>query len=118
VIPGNHASWGRVFAAFLLACLWTRAHAAGPYAVDDAKIGKPGECQVESWVSFANNGNFIGLTQPVCVVQIGVPIEFTKTFQTARADGDWSTIVGLQGKTILVPMGQSNVAVAYTVGTT
>lgn len=91
------------------------AHAAGgAYAVDDAAIGKQGECQVESWLSFASNGSFVGVTQPVCVLQFGVPVEITTAFQAARADGDWAAFAGLQAKAILVPVEPNHVGVGLT----
>ncbi|MGZ3321099.1 MAG: hypothetical protein ACXU9C_08945, partial [Xanthobacteraceae bacterium] len=49
------------FAAFVFPILpASTAFAAklgGPYYVDDAEIGKPGSCEVESWSSFAANGD-------------------------------------------------------------
>ncbi|HWE21906.1 MAG TPA: hypothetical protein VG758_32810, partial [Hyphomicrobiaceae bacterium] len=55
------------FGACLVGWLSTNGHAAGPYAVDDATIGDVGQCHVESWVSAADNGDIIVLTQPACV---------------------------------------------------
>ena len=72
----------------LSASLAAGAHAAGgAYAVDDAAIGAVGECQVESWVAVAGNGDFVGVTQPACVAKLGVPVELTATAQAARFDG-------------------------------
>ena len=90
------------------------AHAAGPYAVDDASIGNVGECQVESWVSVAGNGDFIGTTQPACVVRFGAPVELTAAFYAVRSDGAWAGLTGLQIKFILLSLGQ--LAVALVVG--
>jgi hypothetical protein len=102
----------------LSACLATGAHAAGgAYAVDDAAIGSAGECQVESWIAVASNGDFVGVTQPACVVKLGVPVEFTATLQAVRLDGEWATLTGLQGKFILLPMGSSNLAIALVLNT-
>lgn len=102
-----------VVGACLYTCLSASAHAAGgPYAVDDAAIGGVGECQIESWVSFANNGHFVGVTQPACVVNLGTPVELTAAFQVARFDGEWATLTGLQGKFILLPLGSFAVALA------
>ncbi|MBX9589694.1 MAG: hypothetical protein K2X43_10335 [Hyphomonadaceae bacterium] len=96
--------------------LATQAHAAGgAYAVDNAAIGNPGDCQVESWVAAGSSGHVIGVTQPACVVNLGVPVEFTTTLQGVRLDGVSSTLIGLRGKFILLPMG--DVAVALTAGT-
>ena len=110
------ACW-RTFGVGLLGCLSINAHASGPYVVEDAAIGNVGECQVESWVSVASNGDFIGVTQPACVVRIGVPVEFTTTLQPVRIDGEWATLAGLQGKFILVPLEPNNIAIAMIIGT-
>lgn len=107
-----------VVSTWLCCGLAANAHAAGgPYVVDDAAIGNVGECQVESWISVASNGDFIGVTQPACVVRIGVPVEFTTALQSVRADHEWAALTGLQGKFILVPMEPNNAAVALTIGT-
>ena len=103
--------------AFLLACLPTHARAAGPYAVDDAAIGSPGECHVESWISVAGNGDLIAVVQPACVVRVGIPVEFTATLQAVRFDGAWLGLKGLQIKFILLPFGASNLAIAMSLGT-
>jgi hypothetical protein len=98
--------------------LSANVHAAGgPYVVDDATIGDVGECKVESWVSVASNGDFIGVTQPACVVRIGVPVEFQTTFQPARTNGEWATFAGVRGKFILLREGANNPAVAMAIGT-
>ena len=113
----HHSRRWPAFGVGLLGCLSTNAHAGGPYVVDDAAIGNVGECQVESWVSVASNGDFIGVTQPACVVRIGVPVEFTATLSPVRIDGEWATLTGLQGKFILVPLEPNNIAIALTIGT-
>lgn len=97
----------------------TGAHAAGgAYAVDDAAIGAPGECQVESWASFAGNGDLIATTQPACVLKFGgMPVEITTVFAGTRADDAWAATTGLQAKAILIPMGLRNVGVAVSGGT-
>lgn len=108
-----------IIGACLCTCLSANAlRAGGPYAVDDAAIGGVGECQVESWVSVASNGDFMGVTQPACVVNIGVPVEITTAFQAVRFDGEWATLTGLQGKFILLPLGPANnLAIALALGT-
>ena len=51
------------FALFMILVVPTpKAFAArlgGAYYVDDAEIGKPGSCEIESWSSFAANGDRI-----------------------------------------------------------
>ena len=47
-----------------------------------AEVGEPGNCKVESWASFAKNGDFIGSTSPDCVVSI-----FGKNYPLALEPG-------------------------------
>jgi len=96
----------------------TGAHAAGgPYAVDDVAIGMPGECQVESWVSFARNRDFIGTTQPACVLKFGsTPVEITTALAGVRGDDVWAAVTGLQAKVILIPVEPRNIGMALSVG--
>lgn len=102
----------------LSTCLSAGAHAAGgAYVVDDAAIGSTGECQVESWIAVASNGDFVGVTQPACVVQLGVPVELMTTLQAVRIASEWATLTGLQGKFILLPMGSGNLAVGMVLNT-
>jgi hypothetical protein len=99
-------------------CAAAGAQAAGSaYAVDDAAIASAGECQVESWVAVASNGDFVGVTQPACVVKLGIPIELTATLQGARLGSEWATLTGLQGKFVLLPMGANSLAVAMVLNT-
>ena len=93
----------------------TAAHAGGAYVVDDAAIGKPGECQVEMWVSHAGNGDFVGVIQPACVVRIGLPIELTAVAQVARSH-EWTTFAGLQAKVVPISLEVSRVAIALSAG--
>jgi hypothetical protein len=51
------------------------ARLGGAYYVDDAEIGKPGSCEIESWSSFAANGDRIAVFSPACVVNPGRPVE-------------------------------------------
>jgi hypothetical protein len=82
-----------------------RAEAAGgAFAVDDSEIGNPGECKVESWVSFADNHDFIGAISPACVVALGRPVEIGAQFQRERAGGSWGSGLSLKAKTSLLPV--------------
>lgn len=113
---------GRVRKGVIGVCLstylTTGAQAAGgAYAVDDAVIGSTGECQVESWIAVASDGDFVGVTQPACVVKLGAPVEFTTTVQGVRIEGEWATLTGLQGKFILLPTGSGNLAVGMVLNT-
>jgi hypothetical protein len=60
---------------FVLAPPAIAAKLGGPYYVDDAEIGKPGSCEIESWGSFAINGDHILVFSPACVVNLGAPVE-------------------------------------------
>jgi hypothetical protein len=107
----------RVFSAGLLSCLSTYGQAAGPYAVDDAAIGNPGECQVESWISAADSGDLVAVAQPLCVVKLGIPVELTATLQPVRVDGEWADLKGLQIKFIVLRLAGGDIVVATTAGT-
>jgi hypothetical protein len=101
----------------ILAYLPTNALAAGgPYVVDDAAVGNVGECQVESWASFASNGDFIGTAQPACVVSLGIPVEITAAFHGVRFEGEWAALKGLQIKFPLFPFGLRDLAAALVIG--
>jgi hypothetical protein len=106
--------WRQAVAVCLAASAPTAAGAAGgAFVVDDAVIGKPGECQVEAWVAQADNGHFIGTTQPACTVRLGIPVEFTVTLAHARSEA-WTHFTGLQAK--VVPLDTTHIAIAFTVG--
>jgi hypothetical protein len=95
-----------VFAAVSLAYPIQAQAAGGAFAVDDAEVGKPGECKVESWASFATNSasDFIGVLSPACVVNLGRPVELGAQFQRSRTDGEWGTSLGLKAKTSILPV--------------
>ncbi len=94
-------------------------HAAGgAYAVDDSEIGKPGECKVETWASFADNRDFVGVIAPACVVNFIRPIELGAQLARSRADGEWGTSLTLKGKINLVPAETGRVGLGLGGGTT
>lgn len=94
-----------------------RADAAGgAYAVDDAEIGKVGECQVESWISFASNHDLIATTTPACVVNLGIPVELDVVAQRMRADSVWTTTAGIAGKANLIPIATGKFGLAVSGG--
>lgn len=78
--------------------------AGGAFAVDDSEVGKPGECKVESWASFADNDDFIGATAPACVFNLGRPVEFSAQGTRGRSDGEWGTGLSLKAKTNIIPL--------------
>ena len=94
--------------------------AGGAFAVDDAEVGSPGSCKVESWASFANNSarDFIGVVSPACVVSLGRPVEITVPYQRARGDETWGTTLTLKGKTSLAPVETGKLGLGLVGGTT
>src|SRR6187401_1323638 len=94
-----------------------RAQAAGAaYQVDTAEVSEPGSCKVESWISSADNRDFIASVSPACVVSLTRPVEISAQFQRTRADGEWGTAVSPKLKTNLVPtaIGSWGVAASAT----
>jgi hypothetical protein len=104
------------FALFMILVVPTpKAFAArlgGAYYVDDAEIGKPGSCEIESWSSFAANGDRIAVFSPACVVNFGAPIELGTNIVNLRSDGQGDTIATLTAKTVPIPIGPSGFGLA------
>jgi hypothetical protein len=91
------------------------ARAAGTaYGVDTAEVSEAGNCKIESWLSWASNQDFIGVTNPSCVVNISRPVELSVQVQRSRSDGEWGTSLGPKFKTNILPsaIGRFGVAVA------
>lgn len=105
-----------LFASGLLAASADRVQAAGAaYQVDTADVSEPGSCKVESWASFAKNGDFIGSTSPDCVVSVfGKPVDFSAQFSRFRSDDDWGSVVFPKAKTNLIPTGVGHWGVAVS----
>jgi hypothetical protein len=89
--------------SILAMALPTRVEAAGAFVVDDSEIAKPGECKVESWASFASNTDFLGVTSPACVANLGRPVELGFSLARFRSDGEWGSELVLKGKTNILP---------------
>ncbi len=85
--------------------------AGGAFAVDDAEIGAPGSCKVESWVSFASNNDFLGVVSPACVVNIGRPVELGASYVRRNDSGEWGSSGILKGKTNLLPVETNKIGV-------
>lgn len=103
----------------LLALLWTtsRLQAAGSaYAVDTAEVGEPGNCKVESWLSWADNRDFVASLTPACVVDFGHPVDVSAQINRSRADGEWTTSVSPKLKVNVLPtaIGRFGFAVSAT----
>jgi hypothetical protein len=90
--------------------------AGAAYQVDTAEVSEPGSCKVESWVSSADNRDFIASVSPACVVSLGRPVEVSAQFQRTRADDEWGTAVSPKLKTNLVPtaIGSWGIAASAT----
>ena len=78
--------------------------AGGAYAVDDVEVGKPGDCKVESWASFASNHDMAAVVSPACVVNLGIPVEMGVAFVRARSDDVWTSAGGPKAKINLIPV--------------
>lgn len=91
--------------------------AGGAFVVDDALIGNPGECKVESWVSIASNHDVLAVTSPACVINAGIPVEAGATLVRTRSDGEWSTGLGPKAKINIVPLDDRGFALGLS-GTT
>jgi len=100
------------------ACLLpAAAHAAGgAFVADDALIGKPAECKVESRASIASNNDFPAVISPACVVNAGVPIEAGATFMRTRSDGVWSAGAVPKAKINIVSLGEQVPGLARSFG--
>lgn len=88
--------------------------AAGPYSVGSSEIDKPGDCTVESWASFARNGDFIGIVAPACVVQLWQPVELGSEIKRDETDGDWTSALKIKGKINLVSLAHHPVGVGLS----
>lgn len=96
-----------------------RAQAAGgAFAVDDVEVGAVGSCKVESWVSFASNRDFVGVTSPACVVNLGRPVEIAAQFQRFSAGNVWGTSATLKAKTNLIPVEPTKIGLGLSGGVT
>jgi len=105
---------------FFAGALLLPAHAnaaGGAYAVDDVEIGKPGDCKVESWVSFASNHDLNAVTSPACVVKLGIPVELGAQLQRARSGDVWTTTGGVKGKLNLIPVDNNRIGLGLSGGT-
>jgi hypothetical protein len=111
VQPRISSGCGTVFwmlAGFALTWPSRVESAGGPYAVDDADIGRSGSCQIENWLSSATSRDFVGTISPACVVTIGLPVEFTAIYQRSGTAEEWATAYG--GAAKIVPINNDRFA--------
>jgi hypothetical protein len=78
--------------------------AGGAFVVDDAVVGKPGECTAQFWSQDASNHDFIAVAYPTCVVNVGKAVELGALVERSRASDIWSTLGTFTAKTNLVPI--------------
>ena len=97
-----------LLAAGLAACGMARA-AGGHHAVDDAAVGKPGDCKVEAWLGRAGGGDQLLHAGVGCLVG---PVEFTFSGERVRAGGEGATNWAAQVKWV------TEVATGWSVGAT
>jgi len=92
-----------------------QARAAGAaYQVDTAEVSESGSCKVESWVSSANNRDFIASVAPACVVNVFRPVEISAQFSRTRADQEWGTSAAPKLKTNIIPTAIGSWGVALS----
>jgi hypothetical protein len=113
---------GRLAVAGIVAVLASLAagehvHAAGgAYAVDDVDVGEPGACKVETWGSFADNRDALGVIAPACVISLIKPVELTAQAVRFRSDADLGAAFSLKGKVNLLPAEVGKVGLAFIGG--
>jgi hypothetical protein len=107
-----------VFAASLCVLPPLPAHAAGgAFVVDDTDIAKAGDCKVESYVSKADNGDFLVSSTPACVFNLLQPVEIGTQFQRFRFGGIWDTTLTVKAKTNIVDYEKNPYGLAVSGGT-
>jgi hypothetical protein len=88
------------------------ARLGGAYYVDDAEIGKLGSCEIESWASFATNGDRVLVFSPACVLNLGVPVELGTNLLSTRSSGEPGSPMSLTAKMVPLPTGSGRFGVA------
>jgi hypothetical protein len=90
--------------------------AGGGFAVDDAEVGNPGSCKVETWASFSGTRDFAGNAAPACVVDFITAVELGTQFQTLRSESGWSTSLAPKAKVNIIPLGEAAAGVGLAGG--
>ena len=78
----------------------------------------PGDCKVESWVSAATNHDFLAVTSPACVVNLGIPVEVGAYIERSRSDGEWASGAGPKAKINLIPAETGKIGVGLAAAAT
>src|SRR5437879_5325159 len=110
--PSRLLTFALVLLFFLPALPVFAARLGGAYFVDDAEIGKVGSCEIESWSSFAANGDRIAVFSPACVFDSGQPVELGTNLVNLRSDGEGDSLATLTAKTVPIPIGRTGFGVA------
>jgi len=85
--------------------------AGGAYLVDDYEVLEPGQCQIETWATFARNRERSFVAAPSCTpaalpwLQVGVG------FERSGMTGDWASASELTLKASIVPIERFGVGV-------
>src|SRR6266699_6613679 len=88
------------------------ARLGGAYYVDDAEIEKVGVCEIESWSSFAANGDRISVFSPACVFNLGPPVELGTNLINLRSDSEGDSVATLTAKAVPIPIGRTGFGLA------
>lgn len=116
--PGSACSRALAPALFLILLLpipqALGARLGGAYYVDDAEIGKVGSCEIESWSSFAANGDRIAVFSPACVFNLGPPVELGTNLLNLRSDNEEDYLATLTAKTVPIPIGSTGFGLAIS----
>jgi hypothetical protein len=118
--PGSASACSRALALALFLILLLpvpqalAARVGGAYYVDDAEIGKAGSCEIESWSSFAANGDRIAVFSPACVFNLGPPVELGTNLLNLRSEGEGDSIATLTAKTVPIPIGPTGFGLAIS----
>lgn len=105
---GHFARRSRSILAIILAsaAFTSPLYAAGPYAVGTSEVDPAGTCYADSWASFAQNGDFVGITNPACVFNFGHPLDLGIEFKRAESDGDWTSQLKIKAKANIIPIAR------------
>jgi len=104
--------------AATLALSETARAAGAAYAVDTSEVSAVGSCKFESWLQWAHNGDLNNVGNPVCVVDIGRPVELSAQFSRARFDSEWNATVAPKAKTKIIPSAIGSFGLAVSVQST
>jgi len=88
--------------------------AGGHFAVDDASLTEAGRCQLESWISYANNDDRSATIAPAC--NLGGNLELAAAFSRSQADGSYASDIELSAKTVLHEAATFAVALSLSSG--